>query len=159
MVRRPGRPRTTGESLIRDLLLDTSVVLKWFHRDGEDEVEQAEWHLQAHREGFIRAQVLDLGIYELGSILVRVLNRTASETAAVLDAVRGLCGSPLRLDEGGLTVAAEIACADGLTFYDAAFASAATAHGFTLISADRKLLTTGHALTLTRSIERLRGNP
>ena len=31
-----------------ELLLDTSVLLKWFHRMGEEDIEQAEWHLQAH---------------------------------------------------------------------------------------------------------------
>jgi predicted nucleic acid-binding protein len=143
--------------LTRDLLLDTSVLLKWFHRDGEDEIEQAEWHLQAHRQGIIRAHVLDLGMYELGNVLVRPLKRSATECAAVLNAASALCGPPLTLSPADLAEGAAIACAGGLTFYDAAFAVAASAHDCTLISADRRLLATGHAITLTQSMAQLRG--
>jgi len=143
--------------LNRDLLLDTSVLLKWFHRDGEAEIEQAEWHLQAHRLGIVRGHLLDLGIYELGNVLVRPLKRTAIECAAVLDAAAALCGPVLTLGSDDLAKAAEIACADDLTFYDAAFAAAALAHGCTLISADSRLVATGHAITLTQSMEGFRG--
>ncbi len=142
---------------MRELLLDTSVLLKWFHREGEDEIEQAEWHLQAHRQGAVHAHILDLGVYELGNVLVRALNRTALQSRAVLDAALALCGPPLTLSAADLGRATEIACDDGLTFYDAAFAVAAVAHECTLVSADRKLLTTGHAITLTQSMEQLRG--
>ena len=141
---------------MHELLLDSSVLLKWFHRDGEDEIEQAEWHLQAHREGFVHAHVLDLGMYELGSVLVTALNRTAEQTRAVLEAALALCGPPLTLPDAALGTAADIATADELTFYDAAFAAAAREHGCTLVSADRKLLRSGHAITLTQSMERVR---
>lgn len=141
---------------MRELLLDTSVLLKWFHRDGEDEIEQAEWHLQAHREGVVHAHVLDLGMYELGNVMVRALNRNAQQARAVLEATLALCGPPLALSDSALFAAADIAADDGLTFYDAAFAVAAREHGCTLISADRKLLASGHAITLTESLERLR---
>ena len=142
---------------MRELLLDTSVLLKWFHRQGEDETEQAEWHLQAHRQGLVHAHVLDLGLYELGNVLVRALNRTAAQSAAVLDAAMALCGPALTLTAADFRTAAELACDDGLTFYDAAFAVAAKSHDCTLISADRRLLATGHAITLTQSMAQLRG--
>lgn len=141
---------------MRDLLLDTSALLKWFHRDGEDELEQAQWHLQAHREGVVHAHVLDLGLYELGNVMVRALNRTAQQSRAVLEATWALCGPALTLSEAALGTAADIATADSLTFYEAAFAAAAREHGCTLVSSDRRLLATGHAITLTQSMERLR---
>jgi len=142
---------------MRELLFDTSVLLKWFHREGEDEIEQAEWHLQAHRQGAVHAHILDLGVYELGNIVVRALNRTATQSHAVLEAALALCGPPLTLSATDFGRVAKVACDDGLTFYDAAFAVAAEAHDCTLVSADRKLLTTGHAITLTQSMEQLRG--
>ena len=142
---------------MRELLLDTSVLLKWFHRDGEDEVEQAEWHLQAHREGVVHAHILDLGIYELGNVMVRALNRNAHQSRAVLEATLALCGPPLTLPDAAFGTVADIATADALTFYDAAFATAAREHGCTLVSSDRRLLATGHAITLTQSMEGLRG--
>lgn len=144
---------------MRELLLDTSVLLKWFHHAGEDSVEQAEWHLHAHRHGLIIAHVLDLGIYELGNVLVRALHRDAEEASAVLDAALALCGPPLTLPDSCFGEVAEIACADGLTYYDAAFVVAARRHKCTLVSADRRLLSTGHAITLSQSIERMRARP
>lgn len=77
---------------MRELLLDTPVLLKWFHRDGEAELGQAQWHLQAHREGLVHADVLDLGIYELGNVMVRALNRDAQQSRAVIAAILALCG-------------------------------------------------------------------
>ena len=143
--------------MTRELLLDTSVLLKWFHRAGEDEVEQAQWQLHAHREGVVHAHVLDLGMYELGNVLVRSLNCSAQAARTVLEAAFALCGPPLTLTQEAFGAAAHIAASDGLTFYDAAFATAAREHGCTLVSADRGLLAAGHAITLTESIERLRG--
>lgn len=140
---------------MRELLLDTSVLLKWFHRSGEAEIEQAEWHLQAHREGLVHAHILDLGVYELGNVLVAALKRTAAQSAEVIDAALALCGPPLTLRSPAFGEVAETACADGLTFYDAAFAVAAREYNCTLISADRGLLGTGHAITLTQSMQRL----
>ena len=142
---------------MRDLLLDTSALLKWFHRQGEDELEQAEWHLQAHREGVVRAHILDLEVYELGNVMVRALNRTAQQAGAVLEAALALCGPPLKLPDEAFGIAADIATADQLSFYDAAFASAARHFECSLVSADRRLLATGHAITLTQSMHRLRG--
>ncbi|HQZ84481.1 MAG TPA: type II toxin-antitoxin system VapC family toxin [Actinomycetota bacterium] len=142
---------------MRELLLDTSVLLNWFHRTGEGEIELAEWHLEAHRQGLVHAHILDLGVYELGNVLVRALGRTAQQASAVLNAALALCGPPLSLPGSSLSEVAQIACDDGLTFYDAAFAVAAREHGCALVSADRKLLSTGHAITLEHSKQQLRG--
>jgi predicted nucleic acid-binding protein len=133
------------------------VLLKWFHHAAEEEVEQAQWYLHAHREGLVRAHVLVLGMYELGNVLLRSLKRSAQQTRTVLQAVFVMCGQPLRLSEDAFGAAADVASDGGLTFYDAAFAAAAREHGCTPISADGRLLATGHAIGLTESIERLRG--
>ncbi len=53
------------------LLVGTSVVLTWFHEEGESEVSQARDLSQAHREGRERLLVLDLTAYELGNVLLR----------------------------------------------------------------------------------------
>ena len=85
---------------MRELLLDTSVLLKWFHRDGEDEIEHAEWHLQAHRAGLLHAHVLDLGMYELGNVLVRALNEGAPSPGCAGD--DQLCAVPIDVVRRGL---------------------------------------------------------
>lgn len=141
---------------MRHVLLDTSVVLKWFHHEGEMEVVEAEWHLHSHRQGVIAAHLLDLGIYKLGNVLARPLNRTAQQCAAVLEAALALCGPALTLTAQDFKVAAEVASKHGLTFYDEAFVAAARAYDCVLISADRQLLNSGHATSLTDSIAQLR---
>lgn len=141
---------------MQDYLLDTSVLLKWFHTTGEGEIEPAQWHLEAHREGVIRAHTLDLGLYELGNVLLRPLRRTDLQTAQVIRAARELCGPPLTLSPEAFTTAAQIAFTDELTFYDAAFAAAALQHDCTLLSADQRLIASGHAITLTESLNRQR---
>lgn len=60
------------------LLVDTSVVLKWFHAEGESDVPQARALLDAHRAGSEQLLVLDLGIYELGNVLLRALRVPAA---------------------------------------------------------------------------------
>lgn len=45
-----------------ELLVDTSVVLKWFHSDGEADVDEARLLLAAHRDGHVTARVLDLAV-------------------------------------------------------------------------------------------------
>lgn len=79
-----------------------------------------------------------------------------SVVRAVSEATLALCGPPLALADAAFGTAADIATADELTFYDAAFAAAAREHGCTLVSADRKLLRSGDAITLTQSMERVR---
>lgn len=48
-------------------------------------------------EGLVPADVLGLGIYELGNVMVRALNRDAQQSRAVIEVILALCGPPLRL--------------------------------------------------------------
>ena len=54
------------------LLIDnTSVLIKWFHSDGERELEQARALRSAHVTGELDAHMLDLASYEVGNVLTR----------------------------------------------------------------------------------------
>ena len=140
---------------MRELLLDTSVLLKWFHRDGEDEIEHAEY-LQAHRAGLLHAHVLDLGMYELGNVLVRALKLEGAPSPGCAGDDPSSVRSPLTLSDAAFGQTADLATRDALTFYDAAFAIAAREYECTLVSADRRLLASGHAITLTQSMARFK---
>ena len=126
------------------ILCDASIVLKWFHEQDEPEVEEARELLAAHREGTLTASVLELTFYELGNVLVRSLRWSASDVADQLADLRRLC-PVLDAPPDALSLAAELAVANALTFYDAVYAAAAKAHGATLVSADRELLGCGLA--------------
>ena len=73
------------------LLVNTSVVLKWFHQDGESEVAQARALLQAPSDSRERILVLDLAAYELGNVLLRALGLPALVVAQQLRLLLTLC--------------------------------------------------------------------
>lgn len=137
------------------LIIDTSVVLKWFHSAGESEVDEAQTLLAAHRTGFLTAHILDLSVYELGNVLLRALRWSADDTADQLDDLLVICGSPLVLLPAWRRSAAGFAHRQGLSFYDASFAAAADAMNAPLVSADRKLLSAGLAESPTQTCKRL----
>ncbi len=127
---------------VTDVVCDASVVLKWFHDEGEQEVEEARRLLAAHRAGQLTAWILDLTFYELGNVLLRALGWPAADVAAQLDDVRAIC-AVLAPSAGELRLAAQLAEAHTLTFYDAVYAAAARSRGAALATADQALLDAG----------------
>lgn len=127
---------------VTDVVCDASVVLKWFHDEGELDVEEARKLLGAHRANAITAWILDLTLYELGNVMLRALRWTAADVAAQLDDLRAICGV-LMPGAGELRLAAELAEAHDLTFSDAVYAAAARSRGAVLVTADQALLNAG----------------
>jgi predicted nucleic acid-binding protein len=139
-----------------DLLVDTSVLIKWFHSAGESEVSQARALLDAHVRGDLEAHVLDLAIYEVGNVLTRALSWSAAEVADQLDDLLAIVGPPLSMSHDWLGDVARLAETHGLSFYDASWAGCADALGISLVSADRRLLAAGLAETASDAASRLR---
>ena len=135
-------------------LVDTSVVIKWFHEEGESEVGPARRLLTAHRAGTARVLLLDLVIYEMGNVLLRALRRPAAVVVQQLDLLHRLCGPLVHPAPSWHPRAAELAEEHRLTFYDASWAAAAEALECDLVSADRRLLEAG-AITATEAAARL----
>ena len=73
------------------VLIDTSVLIKWFHSKGESELDAARALRSAHLRGEIQAHVIDLAVYEVGNVLsLRVDGRLlASFTDTERPYVRG----------------------------------------------------------------------
>ncbi len=138
------------------VLVDTSVVLKWFHEVDEREVPEARAILDAHVRGDLLAQVIDLAQYELGNILGRSLGWSARAVAHQLDDLLELCGPVLVADSRSLHRAALLRERHDLTFYDAAWAAAASELGVALVSADKQLVGAGLAESPTACVQRLR---
>lgn len=127
------------------LLIDTSVLIKWFHSEGESELAQARLLRSAHVTGEIGAHMLDLALYEVGNVLSRVLRWNAVDVADQLDDLHAILGPPLVMTPAWLRRAATLAHLHALSFYDASWAAAAAELGISLISADRRLLGAGLA--------------
>ncbi|MFT3871789.1 MAG: type II toxin-antitoxin system VapC family toxin [Nocardioides sp.] len=129
------------------LLLDTSVLIKWFHSEGEAEVDEARAIRDAHLRGDLDAHILDLAIYEVGNVLARALGWGAGDVAAQLDDLLTIVGPPLVMSPVWLPEAARLAEVHGLSFYDASWAATAAALDVPLVSADRRLVAAGLAHT------------
>src|ERR1700722_14403278 len=111
------------------LLVDTSVLIKWFHDTGESELAEARAIRDAHLNGDLDAHVLDLAIYEVGNVLARALKWTAADVSDQLDDLLVIVGSPIVMAQGCLREAAVLAETQVLSFYDASWAAAAAALG------------------------------
>ena len=126
-----------------DVVSDASVVLKWFHAEGEEEVEAARALLDQYARQRIALQVLDLTPYEVGNALLRGRAGVPAERIAiVLEALAEICPQ-LSLSTAELRAAANLAEQHELTLYDAAYAAAARARGAELATLDRALLRSG----------------
>ena len=122
---------------------DASVALKWFHADGEDEVDASRAIVGMFGRRRISLSVLDLTRYEVGNALLRGrASASPAQVADVLDALADICPevAPSAAD---LRVAAHLADEHGLTLYDAAYAAVARSHGAELATMDRALLRAG----------------
>ena len=138
------------------LLIDTSVLIKWFHSDGESELEEARALRTAHVNGELDIHMLDLASYEVGNVLARVLRWPAADVADQLDDLHAILGPPLVMTSVWLRRAAELAHIHSLSFYDASWAAAAAELGIPLISADRRLLGAGLAESASEITNRLK---
>lgn len=126
-----------------DVVADASVVLKWFHEEGEEEVPESRHLIELQQRGLIVLSVLDLTAYEIGNALIRGRPRIgAAGAATVIRAIAEICPR-LELSASELDDATGLAERHGLTMYDAAYAAAARARRALLATLDRDLLASG----------------
>ena len=137
------------------LLVDSSVIIKWFHHKGETEVNEARAIRDAHQRGDVDTRIIDLALYEIGNMLLDRLRWAAADIADQLDDLITICGVPFVTTPEWLRDAATLGTAHSLTFYDAAWAAAARGLGITLVSADAALLSVGLAESPTTAAGRL----
>ena len=126
-----------------DVVSDANVALKWFHADGEEEVEPARALVEAHKARAVALVVLDLTAYEIGNALLRGRAKaSAEETATVLEALGEICPA-ISPGPEQMRLATRLAEKHDLTLYDAAYAAVAQSREAILVTLDRQLLNTG----------------
>jgi predicted nucleic acid-binding protein len=143
---------------VTHLLIDTSVLIKWFHSDGETELPESRALRNAHVAGDVDAHMLDLATYEIGNVLARTLRWGPADVADQLDDLHTILGPPLVMTPDWLRRAAVLVHDHGLTFYDASWAATAEGLNLPLVSADRQLLAAGLAESPSETVARLRLN-
>lgn len=126
-----------------NVVSDANVALKWFHAEGEEEVESARALLDAHKERTVALSVLDLTVYEVGNALMRGrAGADAEQAATVIEALAEIC-PPIRPSLEEMREASRLAERHELTLYDAAYAAVAQSRSAELATLDRALLEAG----------------
>lgn len=141
------------------LLVDTSVLIKWFHAEGEADLPEARALRSAHASGNLEAHILDLALYEVGNVLVRALRWQPTDVADQLDDLLTILGPPLVVSSGWLRRAAALAHQHNLSFYDASWAAASRELKVPLVSADRELQRAGLAESPAQTCARIQISP
>ena len=136
MTARPGR------SVVVDVVCDASVVLKWFHAEGEEEVGESRALLDLHRSRQAVLSILDLTMYEVGNALVRGMRLPGDRAQVVVEALDTICPR-LTITTPELADALALAERHGLTVYDSAYAAVARSRRAHLATLDRLLLDAG----------------
>jgi len=144
---------------VNRLLIDTSVLITWFHTAGESDVAEARALRSAHVSGEVEAHIIDLALYEVGNVLLGALRWNAADTAGQLDDLVAIVGPPLVADAVILRRATDLAEQHGLSFYDGSWAAAAQELRIPLVTADRRLIAAGLAESPAEIANRLRLAP
>ena len=108
------------------------MLIKWVHAADEPELAEARALRDAHVRGDIDVCFLDLGLYEVGNVLLRALSWPAQEVSDTLRDLLQLVGPVLVLEPDWVEEAARLGGAHTLTFYDAAWAAVAAVLGIPL---------------------------
>ena len=124
---------------------DASVALKWFHAQGEEEVEASRELVSLFGRRVVSLAVLNLTKFELGNALLRGrAQASAAQVSTVVGALAEICPA-IEPSTNELAVAADLADQHDLTLYDATYAAVAQARGAELASLDKALLKAGLA--------------
>lgn len=121
------------------IILDASVVTKWFHGIGEEDRGKALEYLRLHLANEVTIHVPDLLLYEVTNAL---LCKAAVSRDMVLTALDNLADYRLMMhwpEHKGIRAGVEIAAELGLSVYDAAYVALARELDAPLITADKKL--------------------
>lgn len=119
-----------------DVVLDASVLLKWFHTDGEADVEQATRLRSAFEAGQLNVLVPSLVWLELLNVAARRFRWSLDPLERLANQLQGFGFTVIEPDLGRVARWAAV----GMTAYDAAYVAVAEQSGAQLITADAELV-------------------
>jgi predicted nucleic acid-binding protein len=132
-----------GESLVtirpRSVLLDSSVVLKWFRRS-ECWREEAIFLRQEYLNGRLRIYVPSLLILEIANVLRYKPDMASVQVQTALRSLFDLQLEIIDLTQEAIIKAIDLAYSWGLTIYDATFVAIAINMNIPFITADEELI-------------------
>ena len=124
--------------LPKSVLLDSSVVLKWF-RKNEAWRDVALQIRKAYLEGHLVIYVPDLLIYEIANVLRYKPDMIPAQIKELVGSLFGMQIKIVQISSEVIGRAVDLACAYEITVYDAAFLAMAEQLRTDFISSDEKL--------------------
>lgn len=137
------------------IVVDTSVLIKWFKTRGEEFLKEAEQLLEEIERRPLEVHVPALLLYEVGNIL---LLKTRLGLAALDEAVERLEALPFVVAPPAaplLKRALRLGREFSLTFYDASFLALAVELDCPLVTADQRLFEHAHSLQRVHHLSRV----
>lgn len=126
----------------RPIVIDSSVALKWFRRDEEHGVPEADSLLLDHRAGVVRlACPTHLRLEALNAL--RMHSADGDQLERVARSLESIDLFWVQVDEALSISAARLAADHGLTIYDATFVAAALMLDAELVTDDKAILRSG----------------
>jgi predicted nucleic acid-binding protein len=137
-----------------DVVSDASVVLKWFHAEGEEQVQESRELLSLFRERRIGLYVLDLTMYEVANALLRGRVAAADAVSVVLAALGEMVPRwvPRPVEWSRAAAVAEM---HRLTVYDATYAAVAERRDALLVTMHAGLLAARLGLSPSDALQRI----
>ena len=129
-------------------LVDASVAVKWFLPIERE----PDGRLARSLIGRLAMRTTALAVHEVGNVLTVHSGWPAEKIASALDLLTEICGDPIPLRPEDHQVAARLALAHNLTFYDASYAAIARRTDRRLLSADSDLIDPGLAVDLSSAL-------
>lgn len=124
---------------MQNLVLDSSVIVKWLNSHNEQDVDIAEQiFIQAFKENKITIFTPELAKYEIGNTLSGKKKLTDPELYVALEFLYSLPIQFISEDVDLAQMTGQLAHANHLTYYDAAFVAIAHEYNYTLITANPK---------------------
>jgi len=123
---------------MQKIVIDTSVIIKWFSGKKERHLDQADLVLQKVAKEELGLLTLDLVYYELINALFWGKKLSASKIAEALTVFSQIPMSVFAYEEALLKIGAKLMKKSEVSFYDAAFAALAQKEKCPLLSADEK---------------------
>lgn len=132
---------------MKEVVLDASVVLKWFHSDGEEHFDAAQILRERFEAGELQVLAPPLLWLEVLNVAARRWYWTGRQLDRLAAALPELGFELIQPDLAGVAHWA----ADGLTAYDAAYLAVAEEAGVELITDDAQIIRTApeHAVALS----------
>lgn len=134
---------------MNEAVLDASVVLKWFHFEGEDHVEAARELRERFEAGELRVLAPSLLWLEILNVAARRWHWTTAQLDQLAAALQEL---GFELIEPKLSGIAHWV-ANGLTAYDAAYVAIAEQTGAQLVTDDAEIVSTATELAAALGVQ------